>query len=147
MQNLQNQALPDSIDALRAQIDNALAEGVLGAVETPLTHYHTDQLYGRRIVVPAGAIFTTKVHKSDHISIALRGHITIITESGEVKEVKAPDAFVTPAGTQRAVYVHEEVEFMTVHHCEENDLDKIEAALGCTSMAEYEQQKLLGVAA
>jgi hypothetical protein len=131
------QVLPTA-DEFGGAIRDALASGELAPVETPLQHYHTPELYGRRIVVPAVSVFTTKVHKTDHISIALRGYITIIdTTDGSQKEVRAPDVFVTPAGTQRIVYVHEEVEFMTVHPCKEQDIEAIEKALTCDTMAEY----------
>lgn len=127
-----------TVDQFNAAIRDALARGELAPVETPLQHYHTSELYGRRIVAPALSVFTTKVHKTDHISIALRGHITIMDGKGnKIIEVKAPDVFVTPAGTQRVVYVHEEIEFMTVHPCKEQDLEAIEKALTCDTMAEY----------
>jgi hypothetical protein len=127
-----------TIDEFSDAIREALVSGELAPVETPLQHYHTSELYGRRIVVPALSVFTTKVHKTDHISIALRGHITIMDGKGnKIIEVKAPDVFVTPAGTQRVVYVHKEVEFMTVHPCKEQDLEAIEKTLTCDTMAEY----------
>lgn len=142
-------AQPDihSIDELTAHIQAGLAEGSLVTAETPLTHYHTDELYGRRIVVPAGCFFTTRVHKTDHISIALRGRITLLNADGESKEVKAPDMFVTPAGTHRVVYVHEEVEFATIHACTEQDNDKVIDELSFFTMDEYQQDAInkLGV--
>ena len=129
--------LGGSIDDFARSIEEAKDNGELQAVETPLTHYHTRDLYGRRIVVPTGSVFTTRVHKSDHISIMLRGHITVVDQDGNKMDVTAPDAFVTKQGTHRVVYVHDEVEFMTVHHCEEQDDDRVEDVLGCRTMAEY----------
>lgn len=143
MQDLQESKQQVHIDDFRHAIDNALEQGVLAPVDTPLTHYHTDDLYGRRIVVPANSVFTTMVHKSDHIAIALRGHITIVDQDGNKHEVRAPDVFVTKAGTQRVIVVHEECEWVTVHHCEEQDDDKIKNVLGFETMKEYEAQKLL----
>ena len=143
MRELQTIPLPSSIDELTASIQAGVASGTLPTAETPIVHYHTKDLYGRRITVPAGCFFTTRVHKTDHISVALRGHITILNERGEAFEVKAPDMFVTPAGTHRVVYVHEEVEFATIHHCEEQDDAKVEDVLGFMTMAEYESYKLL----
>jgi hypothetical protein len=132
-----------TIDDFANAIEQAKANGELGEVETPLTHYHTEDLYGRRIVVPAGSVFTTRVHKHDHISVALRGHIFLLDQEGRrVKEVIAPDVFVTKAGTHRIVYVYEEIEFLTVHHCEEQDDDKVEDLLGYKTMKEYEALRL-----
>ena len=132
----------NSIDEITSHIQAGLSEGSLVTTETPLKHYHTDELYGRRIVVPAGCFFTTRVHKTDHISIALRGRITLLNAEGESKEVKAPDMFVTPAGTHRVVYVHEEVEFATIHACTEQDNDKVIDELSFFTMDEYQQDAI-----
>lgn len=147
MQDVQESKPQVNIDEFRHAIDYALARGELGPVDTPLQHYHTVDLYARRITVPAGSVFTTMVHKSDHIAVALRGHITIIDQDGMTSDVRAPDVFVTKAGTQRVIYVHEEVEWVTVHHCEEQDNEKVRDVLGFETMKEYEEQKLLEAAA
>lgn len=139
MNSLTTQDPINSIDELAVFIQDKVADGDLTAMETPLTHYHTKDLYGRRIIVPAGCIFTTAVHKVDHISVALRGRITMLGAEGEAREVTAPDMFVTPAGTHRVVYVHEEVEFATIHACSEQDDDKVTEALTFSTMVEYQQ--------
>lgn len=114
-----------------------MAEHNLEPVDPIPTHYHTDELYGRRLVVPKDTVFTTKVHKTDHIAICMRGHIVIYNENGENIEVKAPDVILTPKGTQRVIGVIEEVEWITVHPCKEQDIEKIEQALVCETMADY----------
>lgn len=126
-----------SIDEIDASMRAYLAEHGLENVSPEPTHYHTDELYGRRIVVPTGVVFTTKVHKSDHIAVCLRGHIRIMGENGEMIDVVAPDVFITRKGTQRFIYVLDEVEWLTVHACEEQDIDRVEKALVCRSMEEY----------
>jgi len=135
--------LPANIDEVRCAIDDALETGLLAPIETPVRHFHTDELYGRWIEIPAGAVFTTYVHKIDHISIALKGHITIIDQDGTKVDVTGPDAFVTKAGTQRVVYVHEDITFMTVHPCTEKDNNKVKDVLGFKTMDEYNAVKLL----
>jgi hypothetical protein len=131
-----------TIADFRAAIAEALDSGLLNHVETPLWHYHTPELYARRIIVPADTTFVTKVHKSEHIAIALRGRITVINERGQRTEVAAPEVFVTKPGTHRAIYVHEECEWMTVHHCKEQDIEAIEKELVCDTMEEYNQLQL-----
>ena len=79
----------------------------------------------------------------DHISVALKGRITIIDQDGTKVDVTGPDAFVTRAGTQRVVYVHEDITFMTIHPCLEKDNDKVTDVLGCKTMGEYNSMKLL----
>ena len=126
-----------SIDEIDASLKSFIAEHNLERVDPEPTHYHTSELYGRRLTVPTGTVFTTKVHKSDHIAVCLRGHIIIMKEDGTRFEVKAPDVFITPKGTQRFIYVVDEVEWLTVHHCEEQDMDRVEKALVCETMEEY----------
>ena len=139
MNSVQTQGIVNSIDELAMCIQAKVDSGELPSVETPLKHYHTKELYGRRIIVPAGCFFTTRVHKTDHISVAFRGRITMLNSEGESQEVTAPDMFVTPAGTHRVVYVHEEVEFATIHACTEQDDTKVAEVLTFNTMAEYQQ--------
>ena len=142
MNSVQTQGVVNYIDELTVCIQAKVDSGELQGAETPLTHYHTKELYGRRIIVPAGCFFTTRVHKTDHISVAFRGRITMLNADGESQEVTAPDMFVTPAGTHRVVYVHEEVEFATIHHCEEQDDTNIVEVLSFNTMAEYLDNQL-----
>ena len=142
MNSLQTQDTINSIDELAVHILAKVASGELNSAETPLTHYHTKELYGRRIIVPAGCLFTTRVHKTDHISVAFRGRITMLNAEGESQEVIAPDMFITPAGTHRVVYVHEEVEFATIHYCEEQDDDNVVELLSFNTMTEYLNNQL-----
>jgi len=142
MNSVQTQGVVNSIDELTVCIQAKVDSGELQGAETPLTHYHTKDLYGRRIIVPAGCFFTTRVHKTAHISVAFRGRITMLNAEGESQEVIAPDMFVTPAGTHRVVYVHEEVEFATIHHCEEQDDDNVVELLSFNTMTEYLDNQL-----
>lgn len=96
-------------------------------------------LYGRRTNVPAGATIISAVHKVPHITVALKGIATVVGEDGEKRDVFAPNVFITPAGVQRAIYAHTEVEWLTVHACEETDVDLIEKLLYAPSMKEYKQ--------
>ena len=145
MQDVQ-ESKQHSIDEFRHAIDEALEQGELAPVEIPIRHFHTDELYGRYVTIQAGSVFTTYVHRADHISIALQGHITIVDQDGTAVDVRGPDAFVTKAGTQRVVYVHETITFMTVHACKEQDDEKVVGVLGFKTMKEYEEQKLLEAA-
>jgi hypothetical protein len=66
----------------------------------------------------------------------------MLDADGESQEITAPDMFVTPAGTHRVVYVHEEVEFATIHHCEEQDDDNVVELLSFNTMTEYLDNQL-----
>jgi hypothetical protein len=131
-----------SLDELRFAMDAAKAAGELPEGYSETTHYHADGLYGRRTFAPAGSTILTVVHKAQHITLALKGIATVIDEVGNRKDVFAPAVFITEPGTQRAVYAHTDVEWMTVHACEEQDVPTIEKLLTCDTMAEYNQLQL-----
>lgn len=132
-----------NIDKLTHAIEDAVAQGRFPTAEVPLFHYHTEDLYGRRVILPAGSVLTSKVHKFDHITIVLRGHATVVDEQGHTVEFRAPHMFVTKAGTQRVLLIHEDLDIATVHHCTEQDDDKVLGVIGCDTMEEYQATKLL----
>ena len=122
---------------LKASMEQAIDSGQLTQIEAPLEHYHTNDLYGRRIYVQEGATVVTKVHKSEHITVALKGHAVVVDEIGERFDVVAPSVFITKPGTQRAVYAVTDVEWLTVHACQEKQLENIEKSLVCDTIDEY----------
>ena len=95
------------------------------SVVCPLTHTFVDGAYVREIFMPKGILLTSKIHKITHPYFVLRGDVSVITEEG-VKRIKAPFYGVTPAGTKRLLYMHEDTTWVTVHVTKERDLEKIE---------------------
>jgi len=91
----------------------------------PLKHSFGKGCYVREISVPRGTLIVTKIHKVAHPCFVLKGECSVLTEDG-VKRIKAPYYCITPAGTKRVVYVHEDTVWVTVHITEETDLKKIE---------------------
>lgn len=128
------------ITFLRDVMQDCINRGIGEEIHAPVDHYHTDSLYGRRIYVPAKTTVITKVHVSQHITVALKGTCTVFGENGLKNTVTAPAVFVTEPGTCRAIYCHDDVEWLTVHHCELSDLDKIERFLTCDSFKEYDDR-------
>ena len=51
--------------------------------------------------------------------------MTILSEDGE-KTIKAPHYGITPAGTKRIIYAHEDCVFVTVHVTDKKDTKEIE---------------------
>ena len=91
----------------------------------PLKHTFTDGMYIREISCPKGALVVTKTHKVCHPYFLLKGECSVLTEEG-VKRIKAPYSGITPAGTKRVVFCHEDVVWTTCHATKETDLEKIE---------------------
>jgi quercetin dioxygenase-like cupin family protein len=129
-----------TLDQFKASLADAIAAGEVDQVDPPVEHYYTPDLYGRRIFVDKDTAIMTKVHKTEHITIALKGHCTVVDENGVKTEVVAPAVFVTKPGTRRAVYAHDDVEWVTVHACALKDLGAIEEALVCESQEEYDRE-------
>jgi quercetin dioxygenase-like cupin family protein len=91
----------------------------------PLKHSFVDGAYVREITMPKGEIVVSKIHKMTHPYFILKGEVSVLTENGVVR-IKAPFSGITPAGTKRILYCHEETVWTTVHVTKETDLDKIE---------------------
>jgi len=128
------------ISDLKQHMLRSVASGDLIRVDPPVENYHTPELYARRIhSIPAGTTIVTKVHKSEHISVALQGHCTVVDQDGNKTEVIAPAVFVTKPGTYRAIYAHDEVSWLTVHACKAQDMQTIEDELVCDSSEEYDR--------
>lgn len=98
----------------------------LPQIDLPLTHHFSYGVYGREMFVPAGAAFTGKIHKTDHLCILAKGELLLIASNGDEQRLIAPRIFVTPKNTKKAGYAITDCIFMTVHGTHETDLDKIE---------------------
>lgn len=129
-----------TLGVFKESLAAAIHSGEIPKVEPPVEHFHTPDLYGRRIFVKAGTGGVTKVHKSEHITIALRGTCDVVDENGVKTQVVAPAVFITKPGTWRAVYAHDDVEWVTVHACKEQDIEKIEQQLVCDSQQEFDRE-------
>lgn len=132
---------------LKQSMESAINSGELEQVEFPLEHYFTPTQYARRIFVPADHTVITAVHKSQHITIALKGHCVVVDEHGDRHDVIAPSVFITTPGTQRAVYAITDTEWVTVHTYTDEDksLETVEKTLVCDTMQQYENALLEAV--
>ena len=130
----------ERIAYLRHTMETAIDRGLMQEIDAPLDHYHANGLYGRRIYVQGGATVITKVHLTQHITVALKGTCTVYGENGSRKIVTSPDVFVTEPGTQRAIYCHDDVEWITVHNCELKDVPEIEHEIFCDNFQEYDDR-------
>lgn len=97
-------------------------------VECPLLHTFAPGVYARQISMPKDTIVTGKIHRYAHIAIISKGSCTTVTENG-TQRIEAPHIMVVPAGTKRALYIHEDMIWTTIHVTNETDLKKLEAEL------------------
>lgn len=97
-------------------------------VECPLKHHFAPGVYLREIFMPAGAIVIGKIHKTEHFNIIQKGRVSLIGE-GETKILEGPCTFISKAGVQKVLYIHEDTVWSTIHITDERDLDRLEAQL------------------
>ena len=121
--------------------------GSLGMDDIPLRHFFAPGLYAREITMPAPMLLTTLIHKTEHIAIVSKGKCTVITENGR-ETITAPFTMVTKPGTLRALYIHEETIWTTIHHNPENiqdlkDLQDIMTFKDEAAWLAYQKNKLL----
>ena len=104
--------------------DQAVTDRATLDTSNPLEHTFGDGMYIRKIVMPAGQIIVSRIHKQKHPYFIVSGDVSVITEKG-LKRIQAPYNGITEAGTQRALYTHSETTWITVHRTDETDPAKL----------------------
>lgn len=103
----------------------------------PVKHTFVDGAYIREIFMPAGVVLTSKIHKICHPFFVLTGRVSVVTEEGLI-EIVAPYHGITPAGTKRALHVHEDCIWITVHVTNKTNVDEIEEEIIAKDFKEIE---------
>jgi len=103
----------------------------------PLVHSYGDGCYIRQIFMPKGTLIVSKIHKKTHPYFVMTGVASVATEKG-VELIQAPYQGITQAGTKRALYIHEDMIWITTHVTEETDLAKIEEEIIAKDFTEYD---------
>jgi len=108
----------------------ALAEELkaLPQVDLPVQHEFLDGVYMRTVFMKADTIVIGKIHKQEHVAIISQGRATVLTEHG-VLEIKAPYLFKSPPGARRALRIHEDMVWTTVHRSDHTDIESLEEQL------------------
>lgn len=131
---------PDQTDQadLRARVHEAeTVMREMPQLDLPVQHHFSPGVYARELSIPKGTVLTGKIHKYAQLNILAKGELTVLLDDGP-KRVKAPFIVVSPAGTKRIAYAHEDSIWITVHGTRETDLEKIEEHF----IAQSEQQYL-----
>lgn len=105
-------------------------------VDMPVTHHFSKGVYARELFIPKGTVLTGHIHNFTNLNIMSQGDLSILTENGVVR-VKAPYTIVSPPGTKRLAYAHEDTIWTTIHGTEETDVEKIENEFISHSSEEY----------
>ena len=99
-----------------------------------------DGVYAREMFVKQGCIVIGAIHKHEHVSFLMSGHLTVVSENG-TSEHKAPDVIVAGPGIKRIAYAHEDTIWYNVHGNPTNteDLKELEKETTVASYEEYEE--------
>ena len=112
----------EKIDELEAELLN------MELVDCPLIHGFTDKIYTREILMKAGTLITSKIHKTNHPYFVLQGKVSVKIDNGDWQLIEAPFRGVTKVGTRRVLYIWENTVWVTCHYNEDNceDIETIE---------------------
>lgn len=111
-----------------------------------ITHYFAPGVYAREMWMPKGCLVTGKIHKTSHLNVLSQGRVTV-SNQGDSVTYTAPYTFVSPVGTKRAIYAHEDTTWTTIHPTELDDPEEIVAEIiaetfeELDAMLEYEELK------
>lgn len=120
----ENDNIIDELEASMMEYPDALIEG-------PLVHRFTEGMYMREIFMPAGSLWTSKIHKTEHPYVVSYGKVAVSVDADEWYEITAPYTGITKPGTRRVLYILEDCIWTTFHRIdgmksEFNDLSEKE---------------------
>jgi hypothetical protein len=108
----ENDQIMDNLEAAIIQHPNELIHG-------PLVHRFTDGMYIREIFMPAGSLWTSKIHKTEHPYVVSYGKVAVSVDAQEWYEITAPYTGITTPGTRRVLYIIEDCIWTTFHRIDD----------------------------
>ena len=103
-----NDELVDKLEAIIMEFPDEL-------IEAPLLHLFTDGMYIREIYMPAGSLWTSKIHKTEHPFVVSLGEVAVSIDASEWENIKAPYTGITSPGTRRILYIIKDCIWTTFH--------------------------------
>ncbi len=102
-------------------------------------HSFCPGVYARTIFMHAGAVLTSRIHKTQHFFVVSKGRCTVVDSHGTELHIEAPYMGVTMPGTKRALRIHEDTIWTTFHATDLTDVAEIEKAILAESFAEIDE--------
>ena len=94
----------------------------LPEAKIPLTHIFTEGLYIRQAYAPAGSMFTTVHHNTEHPFILISGTTEVISNE-DASSITGPFMGITKKGTRRLVHAITDAMYLTIHANPDNLTD------------------------
>lgn len=111
---------------LREKVNNA--ESIMKTMEQlelKTEHFFSPGIYTRILHIPKGCMLTGKIHKEPILNIMIKGDISVLI-GNEIKRILAPFIIVSPAGSKKIGYAHEDTIWIGCHGTDEIDIHKIQ---------------------
>lgn len=122
---IRNKMYVDVVRGLKQKTQEKLATGELEPADFPVKHHFAPNVYLRQMDAKAGTFCVSKMHRTEHLNILLKGALTIITEDG-LQYFEAPQIMKSMPGTMRIGYFHQDTSWVTVHPTALTDLEAVE---------------------
>ena len=121
-----------------------IEEGLKGLpqIEAPEKFMFSKGICVKEVILPKDALIISRVHRHSGVTIISKGDVSVLCDEKEGwKRMQAPCSFESPAGTKRALYIHEETVWANMLATEETDLDKLKKEWTIGSYQEYLELK------
>ena len=92
----------------------------------PVVHRFTPGLYIREIFMPAGAVLTSKIHRTEHPYVVSKGVVCVYSDNDGPTIIVAPYTGITKPGTRRFLVVLEDTIWTTFHPTNLTSVEEIE---------------------
>lgn len=118
--DIQQRAYIDTVRDVQKQLSESP-----DVIDVPVQHHFAPGVYMRQMDAAAGTLVVSKMHRTEHFIMFLKGSCSVLTEDG-VELIKAPCVLRTMPGTKRIGYFHEDTSCITIHPTGSTDLEEIE---------------------
>lgn len=111
--------------SMRERVERAeLFVEQLPQVDCPVRWHFAPGVALREMTIPAGTAATGAVHKTEHLTMLVKGHCAFTTEEG-AQEIHAPWIGKSMPGAKRMIVAFTECVLTTIHPTDETDPDKL----------------------
>ena len=118
--DIQQRAYIDTVRDVQQQLSESPDQ-----IDVPVQHHFAPGVYMRQMDAAGGTLVVSKMHRTEHMNILLKGSLTVATEDG-IQLMTAPCVLKSMPGTKRIGYFHEDSSWITIHPTSDTDLEKIE---------------------
>tara|TARA_R100001510_G_C7653364_1_gene211518 strand:+ start:1464 stop:1928 length:465 start_codon:yes stop_codon:yes gene_type:complete len=109
-----------------------------------ISHDFSDQLYMRKMIMPAGSFVVSAIHHTDHFWFLMTGRILVTTDDEEIEHI-APCYEKSIKGAKRLIKCLEDCVFINVHKNPTNteNIQEVEELLYSFTIKEYNKKEKL----